>query len=822
MDSLSQQLRHGIRSLLATPRLTLAALACTALGVGSAVFMFTLIDAVLFRSAPFPHSDRLVRVWTVADGSGQNDDLSSLDFQDLKRMSTSFESLEMVARTRFAVVTEDGTERMRGEAVSPGYFDLIALKPAKGRLFSADEYRSASNPVMLISYAWWQRTFKGRPDILGRTVRARSTYQGQSSTALFTIAGVMPVGFTGTVDADVADFWIPAEHFAPRRTFQERSSREIWSIGLLKSSVSPAAAHLEVRNIGQRLAVQFPKDYDGIHLGVERFGESWRAKYRAGLLMLLTAALLLLLIACTNIANLLLARLSQRAHELALRLILGAQRRRVLSQLLIESTLLSLVGGTVGVGLAFFGIRLCVLAQVVKLPSYVEIAPDARVIVLAFAMVLLTGALFGVLPAWFGSRVNASQSLRDAGRSLTMGRQQRRYGQVLVVVEIAFTFVLLTGSVLMLRSYLNLVHGDVGYRTDHLLRMGISLDPTVYPDSRAQIRFVREAKARLGSYPGVRSVAFIAGVLPPWFDNTLDLALNGVPNNALKQIDRHGVDADFFGTMGIALASGRGIELTDRSDTPPVAVVSRSLARFVAGGDGSAAVGKQLQFVTDPATNRLSPLTQIVGVTEDVRYHGPLAGRRYEYDVYVPLEQAPQSVMSLAIHTSVDPATLIEPFTRSLGRMAPTSPQHWISTMQSELALQYGDNRFYATLTNGYGACAAILAILGVYSVLANSVSRRFNELGVRLAIGAQSSDIVRMILAQGAKTLVVGLLVGVALAIAGSRLLTSLLHGVSPTDPGTFVGVGAILLCLGLFACYVPAQRAAAADPLLVLRGER
>ncbi len=821
METILQKLRHGMKSLLGTPRLTFAALACIALGLGSAVFMFTLINAILLQRAPFPHADRLVRVWTVEKETGENSDLSYLDFQDIKKATRSFESFEMVARTRFAVVTDDGTERMRGESVSPGYFKLIALKPALGNLFSAEDYARDANRVVIIGHDMWQRKYGGRPDILGQVVRARSTYEGQASVALHTIVGVMPPGFIGTVDTDISDFWIPAEHYAPREVYDTRGTRGIWSIGLLKPGVSLANAQEEIRQIGLRLAAEFPEDYEGLQLGVSPFGESWRAKYRTGLLMLLGAALLLLLIACTNIANLLLARLAQREHELTLRMVLGAQRNSILTQLLTESLLLSTIGGAVGSLLAFVGIKLFVAANIMKLPSYVRIEPDLGVIGLAVALILLTGVLFGVLPAWFGSRINASQNLREASRSVSLGRRQRIYGQLLVVLEVSFTFVLLIGSVLMLRTYMNLVQGDLGYRTENLLRMAISLDPTSFPDDQSQLNFVRDAKAQIGAYPGVRKVTFIAGILPPWFDSRRNLALNGEPNEALKQTGRHAVDPDFLETMDIALLQGRKLLADDRADSPQVGLVSQSLARFMAGGDGSGAIGKTLQLVVDDETEELSPPIEIVGVVEDIRYHGPLSDRKADYDLYIPIDQAPQSVMSFAIHSSVDPATLIQPIQRELGKLAPTSPQHWISTMKDELALQYGDARFYAYLTGVYAICAILLAGLGIYSVLANSVSRRFGELGIRMAIGAQGRDIVSLVLGQGMRTLVVGVAVGCVFAAFGSKLVASLLYGVAPSDPVTFAVVATALVILGLVACYLPAKRATRADPMVVLRGE-
>jgi putative ABC transport system permease protein len=821
MNTFLQDLRYGLKSLRGTPRLTFAALACIALGIGSAVFMGTLINSVLLRRPPFPDAERLVRVWAVSTTTGETSDLSYLDFQDIKKQARSFEAIETPARTRQAIMADDGTERMRGEAVTPGYFDIIGLKPALGRFFTQEEYAPNGDRVIVISHDMWQRKYGGRPDIVGQVVRARSTSEGTESIALHTIVGVMPSGFIGTVDTDISDFWIPAEHFTPRSLYENRRTRHLWPIARLKPGVSLAAAQAELQQIGSQLAAEYPESYEEIRLGVEPFGESWRRKFRTGLLMLMGAAVLLMLIACTNIANLLLARLVQREHELTLRMVLGAQRNRILRQLLTESLLMSSIGGIVGALLAFLGIKLFVAANVIKLPTYVKIAPDWRVILLTVVLVLFTGILFGVLPAWFGARINASQNLREASRNMSMGRRQRSFGQLLVVLEVSFTFVLLIGSVLMLRTYLNLVNSDLGYRTENLLRMAVSLDPTAFPDARSQLNFVRDAKAKLGAQPGVSKVTFIAGILPPWFDNRLDVALDGVPNEALKRTSRHAIDPDFLETLDISLKQGRNFLPSDRADTPRVGIVSESLASFMARGDSRGVLGKKLQLVVDRETQELSPPIEIVGVVEDVRYHGPLAERQIDYDLYVPIEQAPESTMSLALLTTVDPASLIPSSQQQLGQLAPTSPQHWISTMKDELALQYGDARFYAYLTGVYAVCAMLLAVLGIYSVLANSVSRRFGELGIRMAIGAQAGDIVRLILGQGFRTLAFGLVVGAVLAALGTKLMASLLFGVAPGDPVSFVLVASALLLLGMIACYLPARRATRADPMVILRGE-
>jgi putative ABC transport system permease protein len=825
MDKLIQDLRHGWKSLMSTPRLTLAALACIALGIGSALFMFTLINAVLLQRPPFPDAERLARVRLLnTEGEGQGD-ISYLEYRDFKEQAKSFDALEVAVRSRMPITTEGGTERVRGESVSPGYFKLIGLRPALGRLFSDDEYAPDAQPVILIGDDLWRRKFGADPEIVNKTLRVR-TGQPEEPDRIYTIVGIMPPGFVGTVDPDISEFWLPIEQNPLRQLFEDRGVRNFWNIARLKPGVSIETAKAEAEEIGRRIAAANPGLYDDRQFRIEPFGESWRAPIRAGLIMLMVAAALLLLIACTNIANLLLARLAQREHELTLRLVLGAQRGWILRQLLTESLILSVLGGALGTLLAFWGIKLFVASKSVRLPSYVEIVPDARVVALALGLVLVTGILFGVLPALFGARVNASQQLREASRGVSLGKRQRIYGQVLVVLEVTFTFVLVIGAMLMLRTYLNLTNTDVGFRTQNLLRMAISLDSAEYPDPPARLNFIDRADAAIRNYPGVRDVTIMSEVLPPWDDNSFDMALAGVPNEALQDISRHAIDQNFLRVMEIEHKWGRTFEPNDRQGGPRVALVSESLARFIVGGaEANTVLGKSFQLVRNAETGELSDPYEIVGVVEDVLYHGPrplmtdLGGN--QYDIYVPLAQFPGSVLSLAIHSAGDPAALNLPLQRELGKIAPTSPMHWISTMEEELANQFLDARFYAYLTTGYSICALLLAALGIYGVLANSVTRRFGELGIRMAIGAQGRDIVRLVVGQGMRTLLIGLVIGAVIAILGTKLVVSLLYGVTASDPLTFVMVAAILLVLGLMACYLPARRATRIDPVVVLRND-
>ncbi|MGH7470089.1 MAG: ABC transporter permease, partial [Longimicrobiales bacterium] len=522
METIIQDVREALRQFRVTPRLTLSALACITLGIGATVFIVTVVHGILLARPPFPHADRLVRLWITPAGTRLRQDLSVLDARDIQAGARTFDALEIAARTRLAVVTAEGTERMRGESVSPGYFDLIALRPALGRTFTPAEYAPNAPGVMLISDRMWRQKFGARTEVLGQTVRARGN-TGHESDRLYTVVGVLPANFVGTVDTDISDFWLPIEQYAPRRILETRQARSSWVMARLRAGVTLAQARAEVAELGRRLAAQHPAAYRQLSLHVEPLGESWRARYRTGLLMLTGAAALLLLIACTNVANFVLARIAQREHEFRLRFILGARPARILRLLFVESLVLSAAGGLAGALLAVAGVRLFRALAVFQLPPYVSLTTDGRMLLLACGLVVLTALLFGTLPVALGLRLDDARRLREAGRGTTMGRRQRRLTDGLVAAQITFSFLLLCGSGLLLRTYANLVRADLGFRTDHVVRLAISLDAQSFPDDAAHIAFARAADAHLRTQPGVRDVAVMAGVLPPWFDYDVSL-----------------------------------------------------------------------------------------------------------------------------------------------------------------------------------------------------------------------------------------------------------------------------------------------------------
>lgn len=811
-----QDLLYAWRSLRATPRLTIAASACAALGLGAAIFMATLVDAVLFASPPMPDADRLVRVWSSGTDTRETSDLSYAEVLDIRARARSLDAVESATRTRLAVTTDGGTERVRGESVTPGYFALVGVRPALGRLFTEAEYAPDANRLVIISHALWQRRFGGRPDVIGQPFRSRPTSQ-QSQGSLRTIVGVMPQGFVGTVDPDVSDFWVPIAHYEPAPQIADRTVRSTWMLGRLRSGASIGEAQTEIASIAAALSIAHPAAYNRVTLVAEPFGESWRERFRLSLYTLLAAAGVLLLIACTNIATLLLARLAQRETEMRVRVALGAPRGRLIRQLLAESLMIALLGGAAGLAFASAAVRAFAAAGVFALPPYVQIGLEPRTALAGLALVVLTGLLFGVVPAKLGAGAKAASVGRETGVRVSLGRRQRRYGRALVVAQVALTCALLVGATLLSRTYQHLIGGDLGYRTEDLLRMAVSPDPNVFHDTATRLALADEIKRTLDAYPGVTRSAVMAGVLPPWFDDVVDVEVDA--DNRLRDVGRHAVGPDYFDVMGMTLAGGRAFGPSDRAPGAATALASASFARRLGELTGRDVIGQRVRATM--AGINVSESLEIVGIVNDVAYHGPLRQRPANHDLYVPLELGGGGAFSIAVHTSVDPASLIEPLSRELGRLASSSPQHWISTMEGELGLQYQDARLYASLSGIYGVAAALLAVLGIYSMLANNVAGRHRELGVRMAVGAQASDIVRLVLGEGVRTLALGVALGGALAALGARLLGGLLYGVTPGDPVTFAIVSIGLLGAGLVACLIPSVRASKVSPLRALRAD-
>lgn len=815
-DILARDARDAIRGLRGTLRLSLIAVACIAVGMGGALFILTIANGVLLRPPPFADADRLVRIWAVASGAASQSDVSYLESRDVADRVRSFDRLESVTRTRLALTVGETTERLRGEAVTAGYFDLISARPVAGRLFTAAEYAPDAPAVIILGYDLWQRKFGGRQDVVGQIVRARGT-TGRDSDRLFTVIGVLPPRFVGTVDPDISEFWLPIAQYLPRRVIESRTARSTWVLARLRPGSTLAGAQAELTRVQRELAVTHPAPYRGVDLSVEPVGESWRSRFRGGLGLLAGTAILLLLIAAANVGHLLLARLAQREREFRIRLALGASRMAIVRQLFVESLALAGVGGAAGAVLGIAAVRTFAASGVFPLPPYVSLEPDTRVIAAALALVVIVAILSGVFPAWLGSRLDGAFHVRD-GRASTLGKRQGRSVQAMVVAEVAISFLLLAGSGLMLRTYANLLTEDMGFRTDGLLRLAISLDASEFRSAESVLAFADATRRDVGAVPGVAGVSVMAGVLPPWSSDDARLGVNGTPIAALSAVDQHPVDEHFFDVMAIPLVAGRSFGPSEARGGERVAVVSRTLARALFG-DERRAVNRTFEIYPSMQMQGAATATRVIGVVEDVKYRGPLGARAAQNDLYLPLAQAPDPVLSIAVSTDGDPNTVRTAAIRALGGNAPTSPVHWVSTMKEELRLQFGDARLYAWTTAVFGFCALSLVAIGIFGVLSNAVARRVAEIGVRMAVGATPWRIRALVIAQAARPVALGLVIGVVAAATGTQVMRGLIYGVTPADPVTLAGVALSLVAIAMVSSYLPARRATRVDPATVLR---
>ncbi len=813
-------LNFALRGLARTPRLAVAALLCVAIGIAAVVAIITLVNAALLRSLPYPEADRLVRLWTSVAEANPRSGISIPDFEDIRREARGFELLAATARERFVFLGDERAERMRGEAVSADYFAITGVRPQSGRAFVAEELPRTGPRAMLISERVRQSWFGGAPDVVGRTLRVDPGRPGVEELS-YTVIGVMPPGFAGTVEDDVVDFWIPLSQFGSDQIRQRRDARVLWVLGRLRPGVALADAQQELAALTRGLAEQHPDANTGASGWLEPAGENWREGLRSGLYTLQGAALLLLLIACINVANLLLARLAERSRELAVRQSLGAPRGRIMRQLLTESVVLAAAGGMLGLLLSWWIVRLFSLQAAAHAPAWLDISMDLPVAVAALALMLSTGIAFGALPALRGSHVDLSQSLRDGGRGAISGRGGTATGAALVVVQIALTAMLLVGAGLLVRSHQALANAELGYRTDNILRLAVSVNTSDYGDPDALRRFYGELLGQLESTPGVAGAGLIYPTVPPWSGFRPQVEYRQAADGEARSLQVHGhaIEPGYFTTMNMALLRGRMFSAADGPEAPPVAIVSQSFAELIAAG------GNALD-----RTFRLADTEfRIIGIAADVQFDSPVSPtasqwrteRSPDHDVYVSLHQRPQNLVSIAVHTEVPPATLIDTLTQRINALAPRSPVHWVTTMEESLAERYGETRFYMTLLAGFAVAALLLAATGLYALLAQRVARRTAEIGLRMALGARPRDVLVQVARRGLALAVLGLGLGAALALASGGLIGGLLHGVSPRDATVFGGVTVFLAAVALLAVWGPARRAARIDPMRALREE-
>jgi predicted permease len=792
--------KYALRSLRKAPAFTLLAVAVMALGIGANTAVFSVVNAVLLRPLAYRDADRIVTLASYWKLHGTQGQVSAPDFHDWHDQSSSFAAMAYYDDDSGPVSAAGAAEFTHIAEITPEFFDIFSVEPVMGRAFSPDQWKSGSS--VLIGYGYWQSHFNGSPDAIGKPLRMLGK--------VFSIVGVMPPGFDFPSKTAV---WLPANSIFPETP--ARSAHNYLVAGRLKPSVTLERAQAEMTAIGTRLERQYPQSNRNKGVAVTPMRDRMVGNVRLTLYLLLGAVGLVLLIACANVANLLLAKASARGREMAIRAAIGASRGRIARQLIVESGVLAAAAGVLGLILAAWGSAALVALAPASVPRLEEASLDGRVLLFTFAVSVLASVLFGLAPALHASRVDLNEALKQgAARAIVGGGTQRLRG-VLVVAEIAFSVVLLTGAGLLIRSFQTLVSMPLGFHTSHVLVMEADVPSSNLESRRRASQFYSDLIGRAASMPGVAAVGLTR--TPPgnvasngsyWIDQRPDFKSMGA--NAPQAVFSV-VSGGAFETLGIPLKTGRDFNASDTYEAPFTVIVNESLARQAFPGQDP------LGHVLVCGYDSPNPMT-IVGVVGDIRQFGPAEPPWPE--MYMPFEQHPRAEMFVMARTASDPLAISAVLRRMVQERSPDTPVKF-TTLEGRLAENVAAPRFRTLLLAIFAGLALLLAMAGVYGVMTYAVGQRTAEIGLRMALGASQGRVLALVLRQGLVLTAVGLALGLAGALAATRLLHSLLFEVKSTDPLTYAGVVVLLALVALAASYLPARRAVRIDPLAALRQE-
>lgn len=802
-----------LRGLRRTPRLSLAVVFCMALGMAATAAVATLIDLTAFRTPQFPDAERFVRIWNSERGSGERQMLAYRDYVDLRERVTTLATLEGAARARLVWHRPgDIGRRVEGEAVTPGYFDLLGVEPFLGRAISREEH-ARGDAVMLLSWDTWGRVFDYDENVLGQPLAV--SYQIEGDQAVYTIVGVLPPEFAGTIEEDMPDleFWIPVSNYLAGDPLEDRSVRAMHALGKLEPEATVEQAQAQADALNAALEGEFRAFANAHVFNVEPFGANWRSPFRAASAAFGVAALLLLAIAVVNIALLLLARSFERRHEFAVRGALGAARRQLMGQVLLETLFLACIGGILGVAVAAPLLDLFLGIADVAVPQYLDPRPELTTLVATFLILIAAGCAAAALPAFFGARVNAADALREGSSKLAGSTQSSRWGSRLVAVELALTLVLVTSAALLGRSWLELGNTDLGFATGERLRMGLFVNTADVAEEEGLPAFYQRLEERLMAEPGVRTVGLVwptAPLINPVVGRLQHAGIRTVEAEGLR-VSNYIVGDGFFGALEMPLVAGRAFDGREAQLEQRSAVISSTLASEFGG--------------PSVALNQIVRLNgsgyRIVGVVPDAKFGGPLEDAMHRHEVYLSLRQLPRRIVSPIVHVDGSPETYAEPLKAALTDLAPNSAVDWVDPLDAFIAWLYRDSAFRLAVIAAFGISALLLALVGLYAVLSQQVVRATGEIGIRKSMGATDGRIQRDVVSRGLRTVLVGLAAGGVASLAFARILGSLLHGVGVHDPVAFTAAGAVLLLTALIACWLPARRAAKVDPMVALRDE-
>ncbi|MEO8044155.1 MAG: ABC transporter permease [Spartobacteria bacterium] len=811
-----QEIRHALRLLVKNPLFTLVGILTLALGIGATAAVFTLVNALLIRPLPYQDPARLVLVFEhFKDQHLDAIPVSPPEFLEYKKSVRSFEKLAAFNTTTYNLTDGDVPERISGAVVSADLFPLLGVEPIRGRTFRPEENAAGRDDVVLISERLWRRKFDRDPRVLGRKLTA----DGRP----FTVVGIMPASFefplplfnvTGGNFGERVDIWQPLGFKDDE--LKRRGSRSYGLIGRLAEGASAPQAQAEIETVVRGMRARYPNNYpqnESFGASLYPLKEQVVGGMKPLLLILLGAVALVLLIACANLATMLLARATAREREMAIRVAVGASRGRLLRQSLTESIVLAVLGGAAGVLLAIWGVDLVKSIGAQTIPRLSEVSVDTTVLLVTLAVAVGTGLLFGLVPGLASGKPDLTESLKEGGRGSTSGRRHNRLRNALVIAEVALALVLLTGAGLLLKSFVRLQNVPPGFNPKNVLTAEISLPALRYPNKESQINFFNELERRVANLPGV-SQAGLTVILPmSGINSDSSFDIEGRPSD-----DAHPgpdeewriVSPDYFRTLEILLLQGRFFTNADKLEAPPVVIINQALATRY--WPNEIPLGKRLQLPTadGPAW------ATIVGIVGDLRHRGLDQPLKPEF--YVPFAQQPYSALILAVRSTQDPTSLTTAIRTSVQAVDPTLPVAHVRTLEQVIADSIAPRRLSVVLLAVFAGIALVLASVGIYGVMSFLVVQRTHEIGVRMALGAQRSDVLRLVIAHAGTLVAAGTVLGLVVALLSTSVLRSVLYEVSALDLPIFVFVTLILAAVALLASYIPARRATRADPMIAL----
>jgi putative ABC transport system permease protein len=816
MESLLFDLRFGLRTLLKNPAISAVAIVAIALGTGANSAIFSVVNAVVLRPLPYENPDSLVLVWGKNPTTAR-DAISVPDFLDHKNQNQVFTQMAGFAYDDFNLTTGDEPEHVPGTMVTANYFSVLGTNLSQGTTFRPEDDQPGANRVVIVGYGLWKRRFGSQPNFVGQTILLNG--------ASFTVVGVAPASFQSPIPEDNPQLWVPLSLDGGDRlrvpssvnpsALNSRRTRFLIGIARLKPGVAARQAQADLATIAGQLEQQYKDTNAGVSAGVVPLREHIIGKIQSALMVLLVAVGFVLLIACANVANLLLARAAARRKEIAIRTALGAGRLRLIRQLLTESILLAVVGGALGLVLAYGEIRLLRALNPANIPRLTEIDIDGRVLGFTFLIAILTGIIFGLAPALQASKTDLNETLKEGARGSTGGINRQRVRSLLVVSEVALTVLLLIGAGLMIKSFISLQKVNPGFNADNTLTMLVNLPASKYSDDHQVEGFFEQALQKIEALPGVQSAGVVTSVpLTSTSIIRLRFIVDAHPPANASEVPRanyRSISHNYFRAMGISLVKGRFFSEQDRDKSLPVVIVNETMAnRYWPGEDP---VGKRL---TIPL---LAASREVVGVVADVK-HSSL-DTESGAEMYVPYLQKPFNFMAVVVRTAPDPLSMVNAVRGEILSVDKNQPAYDVKTMQQIVSESVSQPRLYMLLLGIFAALALVLAAVGIYGVMNYSVAQRTHEIGIRMALGAQRSDILKMIVGQGMILAAVGIVAGLVAAFLVTRVMETLLFGVGTRDLPTFLIIPLVLATVAFLSSYIPARRATKVDPMIALRYE-